>query len=198
MPRACREEVPGGIFHIATRSVFERMAFENVDDREDFLRVLGKVVELCDWRCKSYCLMGTHYHLIVETPKPNLSVGMQFLNSRYAQRFNLRHGRRGHLFGERFYSLLIETDRHLLAALRYVARNPVEAGLCEQPADWRWSSFRSLVGLEPALRLLDVDGVLELFSTRKPIARSHLVELVEAMHGIDLSDTLELAGLDRV
>lgn len=174
------------------------MAFDNVDDREDFLRVLAKVVELCDWRCKSYCLMGTHYHLIVQTPKPNLSVGMQFLNGRYAQRFNVRHARRGHLFGERFHSVLIETDSHLFAALRYVARNPVVAGLCEQPADWRWSSFRSLVGLEPALRLLDVDGVLELFSPHRQVARSYLVELVETMSGIDLSDTLELAGTGRV
>jgi putative transposase len=198
MPRPCREEVPDGIFHIATRSVFERVAFDGVDDREDFIRILANVVERCRWLCKSYCLMGTHYHLIVQTPKPNLSAGMQLLNSRYAQRFNRRHARRGHLFSERFYSVLVETERHLAAVLRYVARNPVEGGLCARPSDWRWSSYRSLIGKEPALRLLDVDGVLELFSPQLHVARSYFAAFVEDPSGLDASDEVFLAGPDGV
>jgi putative transposase len=198
MPRPCREEVPDGIFHIATRSVFERVAFDGVDDREDFIRILANVVERCRWNCKSYCLMGTHYHLIVQTPEPNLSVGMQLLNGRYAQRFNQRRDRRGHLFSERFYSVLVETERHLAAVLRYVARNPVEAGLCAGPSDWRWGSYRSLIGKEPALRLLDVDGVLELFSPRREVARSYFAAFVEDPAGLDASDEVFLAGTDGV
>jgi len=198
MPRNYRDEVPGGTFHIATRAVYERHAFEDVADRWDFIGVLARTIELCGWLCKSYCLMGTHYHLIVQTPLPNLSLGMQYLNGRYAQNFNGRHRRHGHLFGGRFYSVLIETESHLLAALRYVARNPVAAGLCESPAEWRWSSFGATAGLEPALRLLDVDGVLSLFSSSRDAARSQFVRLVEGSSGANVSDEVELVRIDGV
>ena len=198
MPRPLRPEEPNGIFHIATRSVFEGPAFTNAADRWDFIGTLARVVELCDWRCKSYCLMGTHYHLVVQTPRPNLSSGMQLLNGRYAQNFNRRHGRRGHLFDSRFYSILIKTDTHLLAALRYVARNPVTAGLCQAPADWRWSSYRAVVGLDPALRLLDVEGVLDLFSTSRDAARAEFVRLVEGTPDAVMAVPDDLAGIGGV
>jgi putative transposase len=198
VPRSYRYEVPDGTFHIATRAVFERHAFDDVADRWNFIGILAHVIELCGWRCKSYCLMGTHYHLIMQTPFPNLSLGMQYLNGRYAQNFNGRHGRYGHLFSGRFYSVLIETESHLFAALRYVARNPVEAGLCESAADWRWSSFAATAGLEPALRLLDVDGVLSLFSSSREAARAQFVSLVEGSSGTNVSDDVDLVRIDGV
>ncbi|CAN5130485.1 hypothetical protein BH18ACT12_BH18ACT12_11650 [soil metagenome] len=178
--------------------MFERFAFDNVADRWDFIGILARVIELCDWRCKSYCLMGSHYHLIIQTPVPNLSVGMQLLNGRYAQNFNGRHRRHGHLFGGRFYSALIESDSHMFAALRYVARNPVEAGLCATASEWRWSSFRATAGLEPALRLLDVDGVLSLFSSSRHAARAQFVRLVEGSAGRSLPHAAELIRIDGV
>jgi len=196
--RKSRIEVPGGMFHIATRSVYEKFAFGGVGDRSDFLDILSSVIELCGWRLKSYCLMGTHYHLVTQTPAANLSVGMQLLNGRYAQRFNRRHSRRGHLFGERFYSVLIESDSHLFAALRYVARNPVEAGLCAAPADWRWSSFRAIAGVGTAPRFLDVDGVLGLFGVGRHAARAQFARLVENPRAEDLAQEYELVRLDGV
>ncbi len=198
MSRPCRYEEAGGIFHIATRSVDERHAFGTVADRWSFLGVLSYVVETFGWRCKSYCLMGSHYHLIVETPRPNLSLGMQQLNGRYAQQFNGRHHRRGHLFGSRFFSVLTESDSHLLAALRYVAQNPVAAGLCAKPAEWRWSSYRSTIGIEPALGLLDVDGVLGLFDLGRSAARKQLVQLVEGPEPPHMSGPAKLAVPDGV
>jgi putative transposase len=198
MPRPLRPEEANGIFHIATRSIFEGPAFTNAADRWDFIGTLARVVELCDWRCKSYCLMGTHYHLVVQTPKPNLSSGMQLLNGRYAQNFNRRHGRRGHLFDSRFYSILIKTDTHLLTALRYVARNPVTAGLCRAPADWRWSSYRAVAGLDPALRLLDVEGVLDLFSASRDAARAEFVRLVEGTPDGAMAVSDDLAAIGGV
>jgi putative transposase len=198
MARPYRIEEPGGIFHIATRSVDERHAFGTIEDRWSFLGVLNDVVGECGWLCKSYCLMGSHYHLIVETPRPNLSLGMQRLNGTYAQRFNGRHARRGHLFGSRFLSVLTHSEQHLLGALRYVARNPVEAGLCARPADWRWSSYRPTIGLEPALRLLDVDGLLGLFGARQHVARAEFAWLVEGPEPLILSDQAKVARVDRV
>jgi REP-associated tyrosine transposase len=198
MPRKYRIEVPGGYFHIATRSVYEKFAFGGVDDRTDFLDILNSVIESCGWLLKSYCLLGTHYHLILQTPAANLSVGMQMLNGRYAQRFNWRHGRRGHLFGERFYSVLIESDEHLFNALRYVARNPIEAGLCGAPADWRWSSFRATAGLAAAPRFLDVDGLLALFGVGRHAARAQFARLVEDSRLEDMSDEFPLVRIAGV
>jgi putative transposase len=179
MPRRHRIENPGGFFHIGTRSVYEKLCFDGIDDRLDFLDIFNTIVELHSWSCKSYCLLGSHYHLVVQTPRTNLSSGMQLLNGKYAQRFNWRHGRHGHLFGGRFWSRQIETDEHLFAALRYVARNPVAAGLCEQPSDWRWSSYRAIAGLARAPGFLDLDSVLKLFSLRRQAARTQYVRLVE-------------------
>jgi putative transposase len=198
MPRKYRIQEPGGVFHIATRSVFETFAFRTPDDRLDFLWIFNAVVETFSWLCKSYCLMGNHYHLIVQTPEPNLSEGMQTLNGKYAQRFNRRHGRRGHLFGERFYSVQLETDSHLLAALRYVARNPVEAGMCAAPLDWRWSSCRATAGLESAPGFLDLDGVLGLFGVRRQAARAGFVRLVEDSAWWNGADEAVLVEMDGV
>jgi REP element-mobilizing transposase RayT len=198
MPRKYRIEVPGGTFHIGTGAVYEAFAFGDVGDRHDFLELFECVVETYGWRCKTYCLMGTHYHVVAQTPEPNLSRGVQMLNGRYAQRFNGRHGRRGHLFGARFYSVLLETDAHLFAALRYVALNPVRAGLCATPAEWRWSSFRAIAGLEPAPRFLDVDGVLSLFGMRRQAARAAYAQFVEGMPQLDPSLEDHLLKMDGV
>ena len=198
MARKYRFEVPDGTFHIATRAVYQQRAFKEDDDRSDFMSILGEVVDVNGWRCKSYCLMGSHYHLVVQTPAPNLSRGMHLLNGKYAQRFNRRHQRRGHLFGERFFSVLVKTDSHLLSVLRYVARNPVAAGLCETPREWRWSSYRGLVGLESALRLLDLDGVLDLFGQRRTAARAQFARFVEGSTRANASEEYEFAAMDGV
>jgi REP element-mobilizing transposase RayT len=86
--------------------------------------------------------MGTHYHLVLEAERALLSRGMHRLNGLYAQSFNERHERRGHLFGDRFVSRVVEDERYLRAACRYVVGNPVRAGLCTQPEDWPWSASR--------------------------------------------------------
>jgi putative transposase len=86
--------------------------------------------------------MTNHYHLVVEATLIMLSGGFHRLNGIYAQTFNLRHGRHGHLFGDRFWSATIESEEHLQDACRYVVFNPVRAGLCEQPEEWRWSASR--------------------------------------------------------
>ena len=83
--------------------------------------------------------MGTHYHVILSATRDRLSDGMRRLNGAYARRFNKRHGRRGHLFDERFASFSIEDDRHLEAAVDYVLQNPVRAGLCAKARDWPWA-----------------------------------------------------------
>jgi putative transposase len=141
MPRPPRVQIAGATYHVTSRGNRRQSIYHDDDDRRWFLKVRDCVVARWNWRLHAYCLMGNHFHLLVETPEPNLSAGMQRLKSEYATYFNERHSFDGHLFKQRFDSRLIETDEHRSEALRYIALNPVRAGLCEHPSEWPWSSF---------------------------------------------------------
>jgi putative transposase len=154
------------------------MIFRSVTDYFAFLTLLDQVVRCYEWRCRFYCLMGNHFHLFLATPKQTLSEGMQHLSGCYAQGFNRRHGRKGHLFEDRFGSVVIESDGHLRELLHYLALNPVRAGLCASPEEWRWSSYAATIGLEPPPRFLDVDSVIGLFGTERRVAQEVLAAFV--------------------
>ncbi len=142
MARRPRSQLPDGVYHVTARGVARCLVFLDDEDRLAFLGLLAAAVGRHAWCCHALCLMGNHYHVVVECSQPNLSAGFHRMNGMYAQSFNSRHGRWGHLFGERFAALPIESERHLEAACRYVLENPVRAGLCERPEDWRWSGVR--------------------------------------------------------
>jgi REP element-mobilizing transposase RayT len=137
-----RRDLPDGVFHVTTRAVHGALAFRNDDDRRAFLALFAITIAVHDWICDAFCLLGTHYHLLVEARRAELSDGMQRLNGRYAETFNARHDRSGHLFGARFASWVIRDEAHYHATCRYIAYNPVRAGLCEQPEDWPWTRIR--------------------------------------------------------
>jgi REP element-mobilizing transposase RayT len=119
--------------------------FTDTRDRERFLQVLQVTADRYGWEIHAYCLMTNHFHLLVTTPYPNVSAGMQYLNGRYCQWFNGRHGFEGHVVERRFWSDLITSDRQLLAVARYIVLNPVRAGIARTAAAWRWSSYRATV-----------------------------------------------------
>jgi REP element-mobilizing transposase RayT len=177
--RKLRPPVPG-IFHVATRTVDKRALFVNDYGRVYLLDLVTRVVDRFEWVCWSYVLMGTHYHLIVDTPNANLSLGMQFLNGTYAQRYNKLLGRYGHVFSARFCSREIADDDDLKAALRYVARNPVVAGICRDAGDWFWSSYGAVVGSMQAPGFLDVRRTLALFDDDEVRARAAFSRFVAA------------------
>jgi putative transposase len=164
MARPLRLEFPGAIYHVTARGNAQAAIFLDDHDRERFLAILAGVVKRYEWICHAYCLMGNHHHLLIETPRPSLAAGMRQLNGVYAQSFNQRHGRIGHVFGERFKSLLIERDTHLLNTAAYIVCNPVRAGLCETPADWVQSSYRATAGLASVPQFLTVDWLLSQFA----------------------------------
>jgi hypothetical protein len=107
--------------------------------------------------------MTTHAHLLVWTPLDDLSRGMQLLLGIYAQTFNKEHARKGHLVGARFWSTVVERPGHALEVSRYIALNPVRAGLVERPGDWRWGSYAATIGNAPCPQFLAPNWVLELF-----------------------------------
>ena len=148
MARKPREEVEGGIYHVYARGNNRERVFLDDQDRRTYLFLLCRVIEQQEWHCLSYCLMDNHVHLLIETPKPNLARGMQRLHSAYAQVFNERHGRVGHVFQGRYGAVRIETDDQLWTTVAYIAANPVRSGLCEGAEQWRWSSHRDIVRRE--------------------------------------------------
>jgi putative transposase len=144
--RRLREELEGGIFHVFARGNGKQPIYLDDDDRRTYLRMLGAVVDRQHWSCLAYCLMENHVHLLIETPNANLGLGMQRLHGLYAQTFNERHGRSGHLFQGRYGSVRVTSDAQLWMLVRYLAINPVRGRLCAHPADWRWSSHGALEG----------------------------------------------------
>ncbi len=148
---------------MTTRGIDDQPIFLSDLDRYELLAILRKVTERVGWRVLCWCLMTTHYHLLVVVPDdPRVSWAMQTVNSVYAREFNSRHRRRGHLFGERFADTLVESDPQLTRTIAYVLENPVRAGIVKRVEDWPWS------GLEP-LRSRDEVGTLSTRSRNFPV-----------------------------
>jgi putative transposase len=158
-----RPQIPGGFFHVTTRGNRQQRIYLDRGDALEFEALLTRIVRSLMWRVHSYCWMPTHYHLLIQTPEPNLSRGMQRLNGVYAKSFNYAHGFEGHLFERRFRSIVIDNEPQLFETSRYVALNPVRAGLCTAPADWPWSSYRAFVGDAEPPAFLTCDWLLSHF-----------------------------------
>jgi putative transposase len=141
MPRPPRLQIAGGTFHITSRGNRRQSIYHDDLDRKLFLILRDRVIRRFGWNMQAWCLMTNHFHLLITTPAPNLSAGMHLLNGEYAKYFNERHSCDGHLFERRFGSRFVDTEEYLADVLRYIAFNPVEAGLCAHPREWRWSSF---------------------------------------------------------
>jgi putative transposase len=142
--------------HVYARGNDKRSLYVDEFDRLTYLDLLGRVVRAMEWRCLAYCLMDNHVHLLLETTLPNLGAGMQRLHGRYAQTHNARHRRSGHVFQGRFGAKRIQSDAQLWTTVEYIARNPVDARLCADPAEWPWSSHAAALGRRPAPDWLDV------------------------------------------
>jgi REP element-mobilizing transposase RayT len=142
VPRVLRTTLPDGYFHVTSRGVNGCSIFRDDDDRRSFLAHMRTCVERYRWTLYALCLMTTHYHLVLHSTQPDLSRGLQRLQGGYAQAFNERHGRFGHLFADRFTARAIEGERYLHTACSYVVENPVRAGLCDSIEEWPWSHSR--------------------------------------------------------
>lgn len=170
MARPLRLEFSGALYHITSRGNRREDIFENDTDRTRFLALLNDVCEAHNWVCHAYCLMGNHYHLLIETPDANLSKGMRQLNGVYTQTFNRAHGRVGHLFQGRYKAILVEKESYLLELSRYIVLNPVRAGMVRSAADWAWSSYPATVGQSNGPDCLNTEWILASFGKRKSLA----------------------------
>jgi putative transposase len=171
MARPLRPQFPGAIYHLICRGNAQQEVFADHADRQRFLRMLAETTWHRHWSLFAYCLMNNHYHLCVETTEATLASGMRDLNGRYAQSFNRRHTRVGHLFQSRYRAIVVERSSQFLSLIRYIVRNPVRAGLCRTPADWPWSSHLATIGLTVATLPLATNAVLDEFDSSPETAR---------------------------
>jgi REP element-mobilizing transposase RayT len=183
MARPLRIEFSGAVYHVTSRGNARQDIVADDRDRAQFLTLLAHVIDRYGWICHAYCLMDNHYHLLLETPQPNLSLGMRQLNGRYTQAFNRRHRRVGHLLQGRFTAILVEKEAHLLELCRYVVLNPVRAKMVTHPRLWAWSSYRGTAGELTGPGWLTTQWILGQFGARQREAQCRYREFVAEGRG---------------
>jgi putative transposase len=184
--RQPRVQAAETIYHITSRGNNQQDIFLSDSDRLCFLQLLEETIRDCQWHCYAYCLMSNHYHMIIEVDRLNLSEGMHSLNLRYAQTFNFRNKRNGHLFQSRYDSRIIDNDTYFLLAGCYIVLNPVEAGMVAHPADFCWSSYRQTAEGVKMTNFLEPERFLATLSDNLEKARTIYREFVQ--------DWMEMAG----
>jgi len=182
MARPLRIEYEEAVYHVTSRGNARDNIFSDGHDKEKFLEELDSVIKRYNWLCHAYCLMDNHYHLLIETPDANLSIGMRHLNGVYTQLYNRRHKRPGHIFQGRYKAILIQKENYLLELCRYVALNPVRAKIVKKPEDWKWSSYLATGGLRKTPEYLTIDWVLGQFGSKRQAAQKRYKKFV--MEGI--------------
>ncbi len=163
MARPLRIEYPGAFYHITSRGNEGKRIFQSNRDMERYLSYLESAYERYGAVIHCYCLMGNHYHLLLETPRGNLSQIIHHINGAYTTYFNIKRGRFGHLFQGRFKGILVDRDAYCKELSRYIHLNPVRAGIVKVPSEYRWSSYRYFIGEERKPHWLTMEVVLEDF-----------------------------------
>ncbi len=142
--------------------------FATKEDYWSFVDLLEELDEVFNVKIAAYCLIPSHYHLLVQTPDANLSRSMRHLNGVYTQRYNKRHCFDGQLFRGRYKSIVVESDSYALELVRYIHRNPLEAGLVDNLQKYQWSTHKTYLSDSKKWKWLYKDYILKLFSKSKP------------------------------
>lgn len=192
--RPLRALDPDAIYHVVSRGNNGEPIVWDALDRRMFRMRLDRIASTFELEFMAWCLMTTHVHFVVRSPDMRLSAAMQELLGGHARTMNRRHGRTGHLFQNRFFSIEVATDAHLVSSIAYVNRNPFAAFIVEDPADWRDSSYRATMGFERAPRWLEVEFVLGVFGRTAVSVRRELADLVRSGR-VPVSDTIEAVRL---
>lgn len=167
MARPLRILFPDAWYHVMNRGRRGDLIFQDKGDYYTFISLVKDCVEMWNIRVVAYCLMGNHYHILLQTPDANLSRCMRHINGVYTQYFNRTHGLDGHLFRGRYKSILVDSDSYLLELLRYIHRNPLEAGMVDRLESYKWSSHKGYLSKSEIWNWLHKDYVLKIFSNKK-------------------------------
>jgi len=178
MTRPLRIEYPGAWHHVMNRGRRGEDIFLRPEDCRLFLQIVREACEGWNLKVSAYCLMTNHYHLLVNTPDGNLSRCMRHINGVYTQRFNRSHHFDGQLFRGRFKSVLIEEDSHLLEVMRYIHRNPLIAGLCQQLDGYPWSSHGGYLSSAKQWDWIKKEPLLEILTSKPSLRKAAYLDFV--------------------
>lgn len=196
MARPLRIQYKGAWYHVMNRGGGRQRIFCEGKDYEVFLKLLEECVGIWGIRIHAFSLLPNHYHLLVETPRGNLSRAMRHIDGVYTQRFNRCHKRDGHLFRGRYRSILVEEEAYLVELVRYIHLNPVRAGLMRKPQEHRWTSHHVYLGRVKDCEWLTTDRLLGYFGQRLSKARRKLHEFV--MAGVPEKLMMRMEGRRRL
>jgi putative transposase len=182
-----------GIYHLGSHGSDDRHLFLDIEDRLTFLDRLVEVFERFSLRVISYALLGNHYHGIVSTPGGRISEALQQLHASYSRRHNRRRNRSAHLFRAHGFGREIQSDEDLLWTCRYVAHNPVEAGLAQHPFTWPWSSTAATAGLSASLVPLDLAPIKAALGDTPDWRRRYR----ELINGYDATASSTRSGMSK-
>jgi REP element-mobilizing transposase RayT len=180
MVRPLRIQYEGAFYHVISRGNAGRYLYMSGEDRDYFVRLLGRGAKKYEVEVYAYCVMGTHYHLLIQTIKANLSDFMHFLGSSYGS-FITRKGVIGHVFAGRYKAICIQREEYFLTVSRYIHLNPVEAKIAGKPGDYRWSSYSLFVDNRRIPAWLNQDWLLEYFGPGAGEAKSRYKEFIESV-----------------
>jgi len=171
MARALRITFPGAFYHVTSRGNERKAVFKSKRDREKFLEYLESASRRYDALIHAYCMMDTHYHLLLETPSGNLPQIMRHINGAYTTYFNVKRDRSGHLFQGRYKAILVDIDEYAKELSRYIHLNPVRAKIVETPEEYDWSSYKFYIGKQRSAKWLYRDFILGYFGKRVSTAQ---------------------------
>ncbi len=167
MARQLRVEFEGAFYHITSRGNLKGKIFFQAGDKERFLEILKRTKDKYEYFLHAYALMDNHYHLLIETPKANISQIMQNINTSYTVFVNKKYQRSGHLFQGRFKGIIVDKEAYLVTLSRYIHLNPVRAKKAEKPEKSRWTSYRAYITSKAGDELVSREDTLRCFSERK-------------------------------
>ena len=194
MPRHARLDAPGTLHHVMGRGIEGAKLFRNRFDREDFIERLAELCRERYFAVYAWALMSNHFHLLIRTKDPPLSTGMRKLLTGYVINFNRRHKRMGHLFQNRYKSIVCEEDPYLLELTRYIHLNPLRKGLVpgmDELKKYPWTGHSAVVG-EVKRDWQDIGAILSYFSAKKK--RAVLLYEQFLAEGIAMGERPELVG----
>jgi len=160
MPRRPRQKSESGIYHIMLRGINQQAIFEDDEDYDKLLGTLKKYKAISKYKIYAYCVMSNHFHLLLKVENEDLEKIIKRIAGSYVYWYNLKYRRSGHLFQDRFKSEAVETDRYLLAVLRYIHQNPLKAGLCKNISEYKYSSYQDFMKNDSAL--IDINYVYSI------------------------------------
>ncbi|MFC1890843.1 transposase [Thermodesulfobacteriota bacterium] len=181
-----RIEYPDAWYHVMNRGRRYEAIFEEKRDYSAFLELLQETIEIFHIKIAAFCLMQNHYHLLIQTPEANISRSMRHINGVYTQRFNRIHGYDGQLFRGRYKAILIDADSYLLQVMRYIHRNPINAGLTEN-LNYQWSSHKAYLSDAKKWNLVSRDKILKMLSRTKALQKSVYRDFVNESDRDDFS-----------